>query len=118
MTDQHDLKDSVYSLMDNVPVHPVSLRGPDGERRLPVDIVREDLLPLSINAWVVFQGEELGDPLVYAIDLLRRSEPLKCRWVGPVGPAFVQNSTLVELARESGCCGLLLDGGKISARYL
>lgn len=118
MKDQDDHKGNGYSLAGNVPVHPVSLRGPDGERRLPVDIVREDLLPLSTNAWVVFQGEELGAPLVYAIDLLRRLEPLKCRWVGPVGPAFVQNSTLVELAGKSGCRGLLLDGGKISAQYL
>ena len=98
--------------------HPVSLRGQGGERRLPADIVREEILPLSTNAWVVFQGERLGDPPVYAIDLLRRLEPLKCRWVGPAGLSIVKNPTLVELARQSGCRGLLFDGEKISARYL
>ena len=116
--DQDDLKDNAHSLTRSVPFHPVDLRGPDGERRLPVDIVREDLLPLARDAWVVFQGEELGDPPAYAIDLLRRLEILKYRWVGPVGPAFMQNSTLVDLAGKSGCRGLFLDGGKISAHYL
>ena len=118
MKDQDDHKGNAYPLAGSVPVHPVSLRGPDGERRLPVDIVREDLLPLSTTTWVVFQGEELGDPPAYAIDLLRRLESLKYRWVAPVGPSFMQNSTLVELVGKSGCRGLLLDGGKISAHYL
>jgi len=49
---------------------------------------------------------------------LHRLESLKYQWVGPVGPLFVQNSTLVELAGKSGCRGLLLNGGKISAQYL
>lgn len=118
MKDQGGLTGSAYSLMGNLPVHPVSLRGSDGERRLPVDIVREDLVPLATNTWVMFQGEELGDPPVYAIDLLRRLESLQCWWVAPVGPLFLQNATLVELAGKSGCHGLLLDGGKISAQYL
>jgi len=118
MKDQDDHKGSAYSLAGSVPVHTVSVRGLDGERRLPVDIVREDILPFTKNTWILFQGEELGDPPVYAIDLLRRLEPLKCRWVGSVGTSFVQNSTLVTLAGKSGCRGLLLDGRKISAQYL
>src|SRR5262249_40053206 len=67
---------------------------------------------------IVFQGEELGDPLAYAIDLLRRLELIQYHWVAPVGPLFAQNPTLVALAKKSGCRGLLLDGGKISAQYL
>jgi hypothetical protein len=118
MKNQDDLTGSARSLMGNLPVHPVNLRGPDGERRLPVDIIREDLLPLAANTWVMFQGEELGDPPAYAIDLLRRLESLQCRWVAPIGASFLQNSTLVELAGKSVCRGLLLDGGKISAQYL
>src|SRR5690242_7420185 len=111
-------KGNLYSLTDSVPVRPVSLRGPRGERRLPVDIVREDLLLLSANTWEVFEGDELGNPPAYASDLLRRLVPLKRQWIGQIGPSFLQNATLVELAGQSGCCGLLLDGGKISAHYL
>ncbi|MBM4255263.1 MAG: hypothetical protein FJ147_05135 [Deltaproteobacteria bacterium] len=118
MKDQDDLTGSAHSLTGNPPVHTVNLRGPDGERRLPADIVREDLLPLATTAWVMFQGEDLGDPPAYAIDLLRRLEPLQYRWVAPVGPAFLQNSTLVDLAGKSGCRALVLDGGKLSAQYL
>lgn len=118
MKDQDDLTGSAHSLMGNLPVHPVSLRGADGERRLPVDIIREELLPLATQTWVMFQGEGLDDPPAYAIDLLRRLEPLQYRWVAPIGTSFLQNSTLVELAGKSGCRSLLLDGGKISAQHL
>ena len=118
MTEQDDRNDNAYALTGNSPFHPVSLRSADGERRLPVDIVREDILPLSTDTWVVFHSDDLGDPPVYAIDLLRRLEPLKYRWVGPASLSFAQSSTLLALAKRSGCRGLLFDGGTISAHYL
>lgn len=118
MTEKDDLSGNAFSLIGSVPFHPVQLRSTDGERRLPVDIVRQDILPLSTGAWVAFQGDELGDPPAYAIDLLRRLTPLQCRWVGQAALSFAQNSTLISLAEQSGCRGLLFDGRTISAHYL
>jgi hypothetical protein len=118
MTETDDLRGDAFSLIGSVPFHPVQLRGTTGERRLPVDIVRQDILPLSTGAWVAFQGDDLGDPPAYAIDLLQRLITLKCRWVGQAAPSFAQNSTLVSLAAQSGCRGLLFDGSTISAHYL
>jgi len=118
MTEKDDLNGNAFSLTGSVPFHPVQLRSTDGERRLPVDMVRQDILPLSTGAWVAFQGDELGDPPAYAIDLLRRLAPLKCRWVGQANLSFAQNSTLISLAEQSGCRGLLIDGSTISAHFL
>jgi len=118
MTEKDDLNGNAFSLIGSVPFHPVQLRNIDGERRLPVDIVRQDLLPLTTGAWVAFQGDDLGDPPAYAIDLLRRLALRKCRWVGQATLSFVQNSTLISLAEQSGCRGLLIDGSTISAHYL
>ena len=69
MKDQDDHKGSTYSLAGSVPVHTVSVRGLDGERRLPVDIVREDILPLAKNTWILFRAKNLAIlpsmPLIY-----------------------------------------------------
>jgi hypothetical protein len=118
MTEKDDLSGNAFSLIGSVPLHPVQLHNTDGERRLPVDIIRQDIVPLSTGAWVAFQGDGLGDPPAYAIDLLRRLAPLKCRWVGQVDLSFAQNSTLISFAEQSGCRGLLFDGRTISAHYL
>src|SRR5215218_4134213 len=118
MMEQEDRNGNTYAPVGNIPFHHVSLRSADGERRLPVDIVREDIRPLSTSTWVAFHNDELGDPPAYASDLLRRLEPLKCWWVGPASLSFAQSSTLLTLAEQSGCRGLLFDGGTISAHYL
>ncbi len=96
----------------------VSLRGPTGERRFPVDLLREDVQPLPSTAWVAFQGDDLGDAPAYAADLMRRLLLVKCQWVAQASLRFVEKPQLIELARQSNCRGLLFDGELICAQYL
>lgn len=96
----------------------VSLRGPDGARRLPSDLVKEEILPLPPATWVVFRGEELGDPASYAADLMRRLVRLQCNWVARASLSFASTPELVRLARQSRCRVLSFDGELISGQYL
>jgi hypothetical protein len=75
------------------PFYRVSLRGPEGERRLPVDIVKKELLSLPPTTWIDFSEDELGDPPVYAIDLMRRMAPLNRKWIARANVRFIQNSS-------------------------
>src|SRR5215470_1369344 len=95
----------------------VSLRSPTGERRFPVDLLREDVQPLPSTAWVAFQGDNLGDPPAYAADLMRRLLRVKCQWVAQASLHFVEKPQLIELARQSNCRGLLFDGELICSQY-
>jgi hypothetical protein len=49
---------------------------------------------------------------------MRRLLPLRRPWIAPISLAFVQRPGLVELAEQSGCRALFLDGGEISQAYL
>ncbi|MBI3301405.1 MAG: hypothetical protein HYZ72_04910 [Deltaproteobacteria bacterium] len=98
--------------------HVVSLRGPEGERRFPADIIREELASLPVTTWIAFQGDELGEPPAYAADLMRRLALLKCNWIAPASLTFAQRPTLLQLARQSKCRALSFDGGQISGQYL
>jgi len=118
MTEQDDHGDETIPFAATVPFHTVLLRGSQGERRLPVDIIKQELLPLPSTTWIAFQGDEFGDPPVYATDLFRRLIPLRRNWIGLASLVFAQKPALVELARKSGCRGLGFDGGQISAQYL
>lgn len=100
------------------PIHVVALRGADGGRRLPSDIIKEDLLSLPSRAWVVFRGDELGEPAAYAADLMRRLVRMKCRWIGQASLGFLQKPELIQLARQSHCWALSFDGELISGQYL
>lgn len=115
---QDDYSNNTSPFAEASALHSVALRGPGGERRLPADIIREDLLSLESDTWISFHGEELGDTPAYANDLLRRLVPLGCRWVAPANLTFAQKPALLELAEKSGCRGLLFDGSNISACYL
>lgn len=99
-------------------VHRVALRGPAGERRFPVDLLREEVRPLSPDTWIAFQGDELGDPPAYAADLMRRLTPMGCNWIAQASLRFVEKPALIELARHSHCRGLIFDGEQISQHYL
>jgi anti-anti-sigma regulatory factor len=99
-------------------VHLVALRGPEGERRFPVDLVREEIRPLPSSAWVAFHGDALGDPPTYAADLMRRLARAQCHWVAQASLRFVEKSSLVELARQSNCRALIFDGDQLSQEYL
>ncbi len=101
-----------------LPFYRVSLRGPENERRLPVDIVKKELLSLSSPMWIDFSDDELGDPPVYAIDLMRRMAPLNRKWIARANTRFLQNGALIEAARTSGCRGLIFNGAEISAQHL
>ncbi len=96
----------------------VSLRTPAGERRFPVDLLREDVQPLPSSAWVVFQGEDLGDSPMYTADLLRRLTLMKCNWIARASLRFTERADLLELAQQSHCRGLLFDGEQICTGYL
>jgi len=96
----------------------VSLCGPQGERRLPIDIIKQELLSVPSTTWVIFQGDDLGEPPAYAADLMRRIALLKHNWIAQASPVFTTKPSLLELARHSGCRALSFDGEQISAQYL
>jgi hypothetical protein len=96
----------------------VGLRGPEGERRLPIDIIKEELVSLPATTWIAFQGDELGEPPAYAADLMRRLAPLKRNWVGQASLSFAQRPALLKLARQSRCRALSFDGGQLSGQNL
>jgi hypothetical protein len=98
--------------------HIVALRGPAGERRFPVDLIREEVRPLSTPVWLAFQGDELGDPPAYAADLMRRLAPMSRNWIAQASLRFAEKPALIELARQSHCRGLIFDGEHISHHYL
>jgi hypothetical protein len=112
---QNDLESVVSA---NGHFHVVTLRGAAGERRFPVDIIREELLSLPVTTWIAFRGDELGDPPAYAVDLMRRLVKLRCNWVGQASLTFADKPALVKLARQSGCRALSFAGEQISAQYL
>jgi hypothetical protein len=116
--DRHALSDVALPLPIQKQFRRISLRGPLGERRFPVDLIREDVRPLPSSTWVVFQGDELGDPPAFAIDLMNRLTRLQCPWLGQASVQFVEKPALIELARQSNCRGLIFDGESISHHYL
>lgn len=99
-------------------VHQVALRGPAGERRFPMDLIREDIRPLPSSTWVAFHGDALGDPPAYAADLMRRLERTQCHWIAQASLRFAEKPTLIELARQSNCRALIFDGELLSQQYL
>ena len=110
--------DPTPSLLIQKPFHIAALQGPAGERRFPVDLIREEIQPLSPAAWVVLQGEDLGDSPAYAADLMRRLTYTTCNWVAQASLRFVEKPALIELARQSRCRGLIFDGEQIAHSYL
>src|SRR5262245_65224780 len=99
MTDGHEHAthghvDFTHSTLAKSPFHVVALRGAEGERRFPVDLIREELLSLPTTTWIAFQGDELGEPPAYAADLMRRLVRLKCNWVGQASLSFADKPTL------------------------
>src|SRR5918996_22628 len=106
------------ALTGGVPIHVVALRGPQDERRFPVDIIREDIVSLPASTWIVFQGDMLGEPSAYVADLMHRLIPFRRKWIGPASLTFVHKPALLALARQSGCQALLFDGRYISGQYL
>lgn len=99
-------------------LHIVALRGPAGERRFPVDLIRDEVRPLPAATWIAFQGDELGDPPAYAADLMRRLTPMGCHWIAQASLRFAEKPALIELARQSHCRGLIFNGEHISHHYL
>jgi len=118
MAEHQSQQDTTPSFASSLPLYRVTLRGPEDERRLPVDIVKRELLSLPPTTWIDFSGDELGDPSVYALDLMRRLVPLKRRWIARAHVRFLQNPTLIETARTSGCRGLIFNGVEIAAQHL
>lgn len=118
MTEGTNREGRVHPLTGTLPVHVVSLRGPQGERRLPIDIIKQELLSVPSTTWIIFQGDDLGEPHAYAADLMRRVALLKHNWIAQASPAFATKSALLELASQSGCRALSFDGELISAQYL
>jgi len=118
MAEHRSQQDTTPSFASSLPLYRVTLRGPEDERRLPVDIVKGELLSLPPTTWIDFSGDELGDPSVYALDLMRRLVPLKRRWIARAHVRFLQNPTLIETARTSGCRGLIFNGVEIAAQHL
>ncbi|NOT53858.1 MAG: hypothetical protein HOP18_04555 [Deltaproteobacteria bacterium] len=112
---QHDLPPS---FTPSLPFYKATLRGPEGERRLPVDVVKQELLALPSTTWIDFADDELGEPAIYALDLMRRLAPLKRQWIAHAHPRFLDNATLIETAHTSGCRGLIFDGVEIAAQHL
>ena len=98
--------------------HIVALQGTAGERRFPVDLIREEIQPLSPGEWIAFQGEELGNSPAYAADLMRRLTRKTCNWVAQASLRFVEKPNLIELAGQSRCRGLIFDGEQIAHTYL
>ena len=118
MAEGHNQPDWEYPMTGPPPVHVVSLRGPQGERRLPIDIIKQELLSLPAATWVAFHGDVLGEPLAYAVDLLRRMALLKHNWIAQASLNLIAKPELLELARQSGCRALSFDGEQISGQYL
>jgi hypothetical protein len=118
MVEHQSQQDTNPSFASSLPFYRVTLRGPEGERRLPLDIVKQELLSLPPTTWIDFFGDELGDPPAYAMDIMRRMTPLRRPWVAQASTRFVQNGALIEAARTSGCRGLIFNGAEISAQHL
>jgi len=114
----HTCNDLASLLPDQKQLHIVSLRGPAGERRFPVDLVREEVRPLSSSTWIAFQGDELGASPAYAADLMRRLATMTCNWIAQASLRFPEKPALIELARHSHCRGLIFDGEYLSHHYL
>ena len=116
---EHQSQQSTTPLFaSSLPFYRVSLRGPEDERRLPVDIVKKELLALPSTTWIDFSDDELGDPPVYAMDLMRRMAPLNRKWIARANVRFIQNPSVIEEARTSGCRGLIFNGTELSAQHL
>jgi hypothetical protein len=105
-------------LRGTLPIHVVSLRGLQGERRLPIDLIKQELLTLPSASWIVFQGDMLGEPFAYAADLMRRMALLKHPWIAQASLSLVFKPTLMALVRQSGCRALSFDGEQISGQFL
>ena len=75
MAEHQSRQEASPSFASSFPFYRVSLRGPEDERRLPVDIVKKELLALPPTTWIDFSDDELGDPPIYAMDLMRRWLP-------------------------------------------
>ena len=99
-------------------LHIISLRGPAGERRFPVDIIRDEVRPLSPATWIAFQGEELGSSPAYAADLLQRLARMTYHWIAQASLGFAEKPSLIALARHNHCHGLIFDGDYLSQHYL
>ncbi|HEV8714382.1 MAG TPA: STAS domain-containing protein [Candidatus Binatia bacterium] len=118
MVEGHNRHGWEYPVTGTLPVHVVSLRGPQGERRLPIDIIKQELLSLPATTWIAFQGDALGEQLAYATDLMRRMGLLKHNWIARASLSLVAKPELLQLARQSGCRALSFDGEQISGQYL
>src|SRR2546428_7535686 len=118
MAEGHNQHGWEYPMTGTLPVHVVSLRGPQGERRLPIDIIKQELLSLPAATWIAFQGDALGEPLAYATDLMRRMVLFKHNWIAQASLSLVAKPELLELARQSGYRALSFDGRQISGQYL
>ncbi len=118
MTEGDNQQSWEHPAMGAVPIHVVSLRGPQGERRLPIDIIKQELLSLPTTTWIAFQGDALGEPPAYATDLMRRMVLLKLNWIAQASLTLAAKPALLELAGQSGCRALSFDGEQISGQYL
>lgn len=118
MTEPYDRVELMHALPATESLRTIALRGPEGERRLPADIIREEILPLPTTTWLAFTGGELGDVPAYAADLMSRLTPLKHNWIGQANLALLQKPALLQMARQSGCRALVFDGEQISGQYL
>jgi hypothetical protein len=118
MVEHQSQQDRPPPFASSLPFYRVALRGPEGERRLPLDIVKQEILSLPSTTWIDFFGDELGAPPVYAMEIMRRMTPLRRSWIAQASTRFAQNSALIEAARTSGCRGLIFNGAEISAQHL
>lgn len=118
MMEHQSQRDTTPSLAAAFPFYKATLRGSEGERRLPVDVVKRELLALPSTTWIDFSDDELGEPAIYALDLMRRLAPLKRRWIARAHTRFLDNAALIETARASGCRGLIFNGVEIAAQHL
>ncbi|MGH8009777.1 MAG: hypothetical protein ACREQ3_22515, partial [Candidatus Binatia bacterium] len=118
MTEPYDGANLTHALPSRDPLYIVALHGPGGERRLPVDIIKEEILPLPAATWIAFTGGELGDSPAHAADLMRRLALLKHNWIGQANLALLQTPALLQLAQQSRCRALVFDGEQISGQYL
>lgn len=105
------------SLPAGVPFHTIALRSPEGKRRLPADMLREELLALPAGTWIVFTADQLGEPFAYAEDLMRRLLPLKFNWIAQADLSLIQKPAFMRLAQQSQCRAVVLDGEQIADRY-
>ncbi len=118
MTEESNQGGWKHPLTGTLPIHMVSLRGPQGERRLPIDIIKQELLSLPATSWIAFQGDVLGEPPAYAADLMRRLGLLKHQWIAQASLGLAAKPALLDLAQQSGCRALSFDGEQISGQYL